>query len=159
VNYKNTICHFRVPKQYPGKYSFPADVWAIGIISYGLLDGTFPFRDEKQIKEYTPHMPPVSAICIDLVKKFLQKDAKLRPGGLELLKHPWIQDNAENNNNVSSDKDKTAAAEGTLESLIFSSNSRIHNCFPKHYFCITQNSIIHKVSQTTFKYVFSLSIL
>jgi len=74
------------------KYSFPSDVWAVGVITYGLLDGTFPFRDEKQIKEYTPHMPAVSAICIDLVKKFLQKDAKLRPSGYELLKHPWVAD-------------------------------------------------------------------
>jgi len=77
------------------KYSFPSDVWACGVISYGLLDGTFPFRDEKQIKEYTPHMPPVSAICIDLVKKFLQKDAKLRPTGFEFLKHPWVMDQDE----------------------------------------------------------------
>lgn len=74
------------------KYSFPADVWACGIITYGLLDGTFPFRDEKQIKEYTPHMPPVGPVCIDLVKKFLSKDTKMRPTGPELLRHPWVMD-------------------------------------------------------------------
>lgn len=34
------------------RYSFPADTWASGVVMYGLLDATFPFRDEKQIQVF-----------------------------------------------------------------------------------------------------------
>ena len=36
------------------RYSYPADVWAVGVVLYGLLDATFPFRDEEQIKNKKP---------------------------------------------------------------------------------------------------------
>lgn len=44
-------------------------------------------------------MPPVSPVCIDMVKKFLAKDTKMRPTGPELLKHPWLKDEEQEKKN------------------------------------------------------------
>lgn len=45
---------FWAPEVVQRAYGFPADVWACGVVIYGLVDATFPFRDEKQIMEKTP---------------------------------------------------------------------------------------------------------
>merc|ERR550537_567052 len=42
------------PEVVKKKYSFPLDVWAIGIILYGIVFGTFPFKNDEQILNREP---------------------------------------------------------------------------------------------------------
>lgn len=76
------------------KYTFPADVWACGIIMYGLLDGTFPFKDETQILEKKPRIPVAPTAAQDLVKKLLEKDPTKRPSSKEFMRHKWLEGEA-----------------------------------------------------------------
>merc|ERR1719171_969892 len=81
---------FWSPEMCDQAYGFKVDVWAMGVVSYGLLDGTFPFKDEKQIKEKKPRLPKVSAKCADFLKKSLEKDSRKRLSSEEAFNHPWL---------------------------------------------------------------------
>lgn len=81
---------FWSPEMCDRNYGMKVDVWAMGVVSYGLLDGTFPFKDEKQIKEKKPRLPKVSAKCADFLKKSLEKDHRKRLSSEEAMNHPWI---------------------------------------------------------------------
>merc|ERR1719387_1489491 len=41
---------FWSPEFYDGNYAHKVDIWAMGVVVYGLLDGRFPFRDEADVK-------------------------------------------------------------------------------------------------------------
>eukprot|EP00746_Dinoflagellata_sp_MGD_P008235 gnl/MRDRNA2_/MRDRNA2_116460_c0_seq1.p1 gnl/MRDRNA2_/MRDRNA2_116460_c0~~gnl/MRDRNA2_/MRDRNA2_116460_c0_seq1.p1 ORF type:complete len:812 (-),score=187.17 gnl/MRDRNA2_/MRDRNA2_116460_c0_seq1:107-2542(-) len=81
---------FWSPEMCDRSYGFKVDVWALGVVSYGLLDGTFPFKDEKQIKEKKPRLPKVTVKCADFLKRCLEKDHRKRLSANEALNHPWI---------------------------------------------------------------------
>eukprot|EP00392_Amoebophrya_sp_AT5.2_P006801 g6813.t1 len=73
------------------RYSFPADTWACGVVMYGLVDATFPFRDERQICEKEPKIPQrASRDCKDLITKMLCKDPEKRISISGALQHPWL---------------------------------------------------------------------
>ncbi|CAD7926715.1 unnamed protein product [Amoebophrya sp. A120] len=83
---------FWSPEMCARRYSFPADAWACGVVMYGLVDATFPFRDERQICEKEPKMPPrASAECKELIQMMLSKDPERRISISNALKHDWIQ--------------------------------------------------------------------
>ncbi|CAD7949383.1 unnamed protein product [Amoebophrya sp. A25] len=82
---------FWSPEMCQRRYSFPADTWACGVVMYGLVDATFPFRDERQICEKEPRMPGYATPqCKDLLTKMLCKDPEKRIKIQDALKHPWI---------------------------------------------------------------------
>ena len=35
---------------YAKRYSFGYDVWAVGVVLFGLIDGSFPFRDQEEVE-------------------------------------------------------------------------------------------------------------
>lgn len=80
-------------------YSVKSDLWSVGIILYELVYGKSPYWDSinildlvKKIKERNINYPQiVSAECINLMKKLLQRDPKKRITWEELFMHEWLQ--------------------------------------------------------------------
>jgi len=73
------------------RYSFPADTWACGVVMYGLVDATFPFRDEKQILERQPKIPQrISTACKDLLIRLLDKEPERRISINDVVEHKWL---------------------------------------------------------------------
>ena len=79
-------------------YSFPADVWSLGIVLYNLCFGSYPFeKDVKQkISEKRYKIPAYFAIsgdCIKLIEHCLQEDPKKRPKSTDIFKlYPGIKE-------------------------------------------------------------------
>ena len=82
-------------------YSFPVDIWALGILTHILLVGHAPFQDLNNLKlrlkirkgEFSidpsaaPHISPAAA---EFVKTLLNPDAAKRPSIAEVLAQPWL---------------------------------------------------------------------
>eukprot|EP00438_Fugacium_kawagutii_P033025 Skav220868 [mRNA] locus=scaffold1331:45552:50405:+ [translate_table: standard] len=67
------------------------DIWALGIIMYGLLDGRFPFKDENDIKTKEPKFPRrLEPLCQDFISAMLQKDEEHRASADEIMVHGWL---------------------------------------------------------------------
>lgn len=43
--------HFWSPERYSENYSLAADIWAFGVLLYGLCSGRFPFKHEQEVRE------------------------------------------------------------------------------------------------------------
>jgi len=83
---------FWAPEFYDAEYGLPVDIFAVGVVLYGLLDGRFPFRDEADVKKGKALRFPkdVAPACEDMVKKMLERTAKKRITAEQLMQHPWI---------------------------------------------------------------------
>lgn len=101
-----------------GEYDETCDMWAIGVMAYLLISGTFPFytetskvpikmrkanieqNAEKELYNKILHEKPTftdkewiscSKKAIDFVKKCLEKNSKTRLTSAEAVKHPWFK--------------------------------------------------------------------
>lgn len=97
--------HYMAPEVF-GKDSFydsKVDVWSLGVITYILLYGCYPFDGkflshiEDRIKAglYTAPLPLKNAVSEE-AKKFLEYvlvvDPDSRPAAESVLQHPWLKD-------------------------------------------------------------------
>jgi len=100
LNYMAPECFFPIKER---KIDGGVDVWAIGVILYGMLVGELPFKgntsNEKieQIKLGRYRLPKelldtLSPECIDVLKKCLDPNPKTRIKIADLLMHPWSTD-------------------------------------------------------------------
>ncbi|XP_062608941.1 calcium/calmodulin-dependent protein kinase type IV-like [Saccostrea cucullata] len=102
----NTVCGtpgYCAPEVLAGRpYSYPVDMWSIGVITYILLCGYEPFYSENErtmykkiLKaEYEFHAPfwnNISENAKDFVRKMLQLDPKKRLTEVQALNHKWVQ--------------------------------------------------------------------
>mmetsp|Transcript_63157 Transcript_63157/g.116299 ORF Transcript_63157/g.116299 Transcript_63157/m.116299 type:complete len:778 (-) Transcript_63157:56-2389(-) len=72
-------------------YGLKVDIWAMGVIMYGLLDGRFPFKDENDIKKKDPKFPKrVHADCEDYIRGMLAKDETKRLSAEDVMAHKWL---------------------------------------------------------------------
>lgn len=100
---------FMAPETLGKKYFFKSDVWSVGILTFQLLSGYFPFNDRNNRHE--PSLPSIwfsifndnieskiKAKCWDNVSKqakdfvvcLLNKNPTDRPTAEEALNHPWL---------------------------------------------------------------------
>eukprot|EP00913_Durusdinium_trenchii_P031079 g29103.t1 len=70
---------FWSPEFFDRNYGQKVDVWAMGVIMYGLVSGRFPFRDEKDVRGKEEY-----------IRKMLDKEEKTRMSSSEVMAHPWI---------------------------------------------------------------------
>jgi serine/threonine protein kinase len=89
------------PERINGKpYSFPADIWALGLTLLECITGRYPYDATGgtiqlmiQLMEDDPPLPPegvVSKAFRDFVRRCMAKDPLQRPTAEELLRHPFI---------------------------------------------------------------------
>lgn len=82
---------FWAPEFYGRDYGFKVDIWAIGVIMYGLLDGRFPFKDESDVRKKQISLPKTSSSeASALILKMLEKDEAKRVSAAEALRYEWI---------------------------------------------------------------------
>uniref|UniRef100_A0A7E4VPD2 protein kinase C n=1 Tax=Panagrellus redivivus TaxID=6233 RepID=A0A7E4VPD2_PANRE len=82
-------------------YNKSLDVWAMGVIIYVSLSGTFPFNDGEEISEQIQNaafmFPPegwkgISREAIDLIQRLLRLNIEERLTIDECITHTWLQD-------------------------------------------------------------------
>lgn len=82
---------FWAPELFSRDYGVKVDIWALGIIMYGLLDGRFPFKDEHDIKTKEPKYPRrLDPLCEEFIRTMLQKQEAERASADEIIVHSWL---------------------------------------------------------------------
>lgn len=76
-------------------YSLKVDIWAMGVVVYGLLNGKFPFRDDKDIINKQVTVPKgTPSECNDFVMAILEKNEGKRADSAKVVGMPWIKNKA-----------------------------------------------------------------
>uniref|UniRef100_A0A8C8RQV9 protein kinase C n=1 Tax=Pelusios castaneus TaxID=367368 RepID=A0A8C8RQV9_9SAUR len=82
-------------------YNRALDMWAVGVIIYVSLSGTFPFNEEEDVNEQIQNaafMYPrqtwasISLEAVSLIHNLLQVKLRKRLSVDKALNHPWLQD-------------------------------------------------------------------
>lgn len=80
----------------------PADIWALGVLMFTIISGSFPYRgatDEElysKIQRADYHLPSdlkksLSQESQDLLARLFSISADERPTAKQILQHPWLQ--------------------------------------------------------------------
>jgi len=90
-----------------GNYSLKVDCWSLGVILYILLSGTPPFSEDRtcgvnlrnqiltaNYKFYPQLFDQINHKAKDLIQRLLKVNPSERLSAEEILKHPWLQDEA-----------------------------------------------------------------
>lgn len=79
------------PEFYSKDYHLKVDTWAMGVVSYGLINGRFPFRDENEVRTKVVKLPDgLFPDAVDLIQSMLRKEEVARLSTEECAKHPWV---------------------------------------------------------------------
>ncbi|XP_029460974.1 serine/threonine-protein kinase DCLK2 isoform X2 [Rhinatrema bivittatum] len=94
-------------------YGLKVDIWAAGVITYILLCGFPPFRSENNLQEDlfdqilvgklefpSPYWDNISDSAKELISQMLQVNVEARYGAEQILSHPWVSDDASQENNM-----------------------------------------------------------
>ncbi|XP_048189546.1 LOW QUALITY PROTEIN: serine/threonine-protein kinase DCLK2 [Perognathus longimembris pacificus] len=113
-------------------YGLKVDVWAAGVITYILLCGFPPFRSESNLQEDlfeqilagklefpAPYWDHITDSAKELIAQMLQVDVGARCTAGQILSHPWVSDDAPQENNMQ------AEVTGKLQ-------QHFHSALPKH---------------------------
>ena len=114
-NYSHTFVGSRSymsPERITGKkYSYPSDIWSVGLVVYELATGEEPYGGGNDFltqitkivesPEPKPNENIFSKEFCDFIAKTVNKEAEKRATVEELLKHPWIVMNENNKDSIS----------------------------------------------------------
>merc|ERR1712217_978642 len=77
---------------YARNYGMKVDVWAMGVIVYGLIEGRFPFKDGHAILTQDPKYPEnMQADFEDFLKSMLAKKESKRSNADAFVNHRWLK--------------------------------------------------------------------
>jgi serine/threonine protein kinase len=89
-----------------GYQGFPVDIWSAGIALYIMLSGSLPFnKDKEHSLEYNilnndiKEISDISEEGNNLLKKILEKDPNKRYTANQILEHPWMNNNLNDDDN------------------------------------------------------------
>ncbi|TMW62626.1 hypothetical protein Poli38472_005244 [Pythium oligandrum] len=99
----NGTCHFMAPEMFgrESQYGCEIDLWAVGVVTYILLFGHYPFdarfmsQVEDKIVAGDYEFPPetahkVSTQAIEFIEHLLVVNPLERPTASDALSHPWM---------------------------------------------------------------------
>jgi len=79
------------PEFYRFDYGMKVDMWAIGVVMYGIVSGRFPFKGRKEVEtKVVTFKASVPTSCQEFVKGLLSRDEKQRLSGSEAMRHEWL---------------------------------------------------------------------
>lgn len=83
------------PEFYDRDYGVKVDVWAVGVVIFGMLCGRFPFKDERGVKSKKPKMPAnATSGCAELLEGMLRKPEQERLSAQECLGQRYFANSA-----------------------------------------------------------------
>jgi len=83
--------YFWSPEFYSLSYTNKVDIWALGVLCFGLLTGKYPFKGETEVRTKEVVFPShVSAECGHFVGSMLERDESLRSAASQLVHHSWL---------------------------------------------------------------------
>mmetsp|Transcript_76031 Transcript_76031/g.181856 ORF Transcript_76031/g.181856 Transcript_76031/m.181856 type:complete len:765 (-) Transcript_76031:159-2453(-) len=110
---------FWPPEFFDRDYGQKVDVWAMGVIMYGLVSGRFPFRDENDVRNKEVRIPKrVHPVCEEFIRKMLEKPEKTRMSASDVMNHPWIAGKfgkVEDSNGANKEEEGDKDADGMAE--------------------------------------------
>jgi len=102
LTYKCGTKQYWCPEFYNLDYSFAVDIWAVGVVTFGLFSGKFPFKNESEVKNKAPQIPKrIPADGHDMLKIVVEKEEAKRATAQDALRHPFITDLPASGSNLS----------------------------------------------------------
>mmetsp|Transcript_86208 Transcript_86208/g.222030 ORF Transcript_86208/g.222030 Transcript_86208/m.222030 type:complete len:794 (-) Transcript_86208:390-2771(-) len=102
------------PEIYAKSYGLKVDVWALGVIMFGLVTARFPFKDEDDIKSKVAKIPKrVHPTCKEFIEVMLDKNEKSRPNSCEVMEHPWVAGSAKSPDTLAHEVNDHVVAQDT----------------------------------------------
>lgn len=98
------------PELIQQQYDQKCDIWSVGMLSYQLLTGRFPFWDDIRTKSLNdvwksilgeklnwkaPELASLSPGAVDFLKQLLEQDPEKRPSAKDALSHPWLNEQSD----------------------------------------------------------------
>ena len=89
-----------------GYHGFPVDIWSAGVALYIMLSGNLPFNKDKEhnleysiLNKNIKEISDISEEANNLLKNILEKDPNKRYTANQILEHPWMNTNLNDEDN------------------------------------------------------------
>jgi len=91
LSHKCGTSNYWPPEFFDLKYGQKVDVWATGVVMYGLVSGKFPFKSERDTRTKSLHVPRrCPSDGIDLIQHALERNEDARYTAAQALAHGFF---------------------------------------------------------------------